>query len=95
MGWTCAWGGAGNEAVMRVLEVGSGQTVSVVVCTIVYGSEFGAVAAPGVEGDLVGTLMGREDGFVSVRDGMLSGGESGEVSWFGEVGVESSRDCAG
>lgn len=95
MGWTCACGGAGNEAVMRVLEVGGGQTVSVVVCAIVYGAEFGAVAAPGVEGDLVGTSMGREDGFVSVRNGMLSGGERGEVLWFGGGGVESPRDCAG
>lgn len=40
---------------------------------VVRGAACEAKAAPGAGGDLGGTSMGREDGFVSVLDGTAAG----------------------
>lgn len=93
--WTWAWGGAGSEAGTRDEQEGGGRAVSVAVrgAACVAGLEAGA--APGAEGDLEGTSMGKEDGFGSAPDGTVGGGSGGEVQWFGGRGVESPGDCAG
>lgn len=91
--WTWAWGGAGNEPEDE--EGSGGWAVSAVVRGAACGAGLEAEAAPGAEGDSGGTLMGKEDEFVSVPDGTAGGGWGGEVQWFGGRGVETPRDCAG
>lgn len=71
--WTWAWGGAGNEAGMRDEEGGGRWAASAAVHGAACGAGLEAVAATGAEGDSGGTLMGKEDGFVSVLDGTAGG----------------------
>lgn len=59
---------------MRDVEVGGGLVVSVVVRWAACWVGLVAEAAPGAGGDLEGTSMGREDGFVSVLGGTVAGG---------------------
>lgn len=73
--WIWAWNGAGNEAALRGAEVGGGLTA----CGAVCGTGLEVRAASEVEGGLVGTWMGREDGFVCARDGAMPGGQGGRV----------------
>lgn len=73
--WIWAWNGAGNEAAMRLEEVGDGLTA----CGAVCGAEFEVRAASGAEGELVDMWMGREGGFACVQGGAMPGGQGGEV----------------
>lgn len=76
-------------------EVGGGLAASAAVRGATCGAEREAEAAPGAAGDLEGTSMGREGGFVSAPAGTTAGGQGGVVRWFDGRGVESPRDCVG
>lgn len=58
---------------MRDGEAGGRLAASAVVHGAACGAGLEAKAAPGAGGDLGGTSMGREDGFVSVLDGTAAG----------------------
>lgn len=75
--------------------MGGGPAASAAVRGATCGAEREAEAAPGAAGDLEGTSMGREGGFVSAPAGTTAGGQGGAARWFDGRGVESPRGCVG
>lgn len=73
--WIWAWNGTGNEAAMKLEEVGDVLTA----CGAVCGAGLEVRAVSGAEGELVDMWMDREGGFACVRGGAMLGGQGGEV----------------